>query len=248
MSSRMQLNPKFFPSGDSGLLINLDEEIDPSISREIYLLADSILREKIGGVSDIVPGYCSLLILYDPLRNDYRNLVSRVKRLMMNLGESGSSATRRVEIPTCYGGDYGPDLLDVAALHGLSGDEVIRIHSSIDYFVYFIGFCPGFPYMGKVPSSIATPRLAKPRVRVPAGSVGIAGNQTGIYPIETPGGWRLIGRTPLKLFDPNLHPPNLLWPGDTVRFVPISPFEFQTIRSDVEAGRFHLRIADEKAA
>ncbi len=193
-------------------------------------------------MDDLVPGYCSLLVLYDPLRADYQTLVSELKRLSVSLQEAELPPQRHVEVPVCYGGQHGPDLTDVAVLHKLSEAEVIRQHSSKDYLVYFIGFCPGFPYMGEVPSSIATPRLPRPRVRVTAGSVGIAGNQTGIYPIETPGGWRLIGQTPLKLFDPSHEPPNLLWAGDSVRFIPISPSEFNAIESEAAGGRYDMKV------
>ena len=238
----MNLELKFFPSGDRGLLIKLDDAIDRRVNRRVHFLADNIKTKNLPGVEDLVPAYCSLLVLFDPLKNSYSELVREIRRSSKGLEESAPVRNRFVEIPVCYGGRHGPDLADVAALHQLTGPETIRQHCSTEYLVYFIGFCPGFPYMGEVPSSIATPRLARPRIRVPSGSVGIAGSQTGIYPIETPGGWRLIGQTPVKLFDPSSEPPNLLRAGDSVRFVPISPAEFDTISSEVERDSYPLKI------
>lgn len=238
----METDLKFFPSGDRGLLVKLGDSIDRKTNRRVHILSENVRRTNLDGVEDIVPGYCSLLILFDPLKKSYAALLQEIQSLNQNLVYGNPRQTRRLEIPVCYGGDYGPDLEDIATLHQLSEAEVIRQHSSSDYLVYFIGFCPGFPYMGEVPSSIATPRLARPRIRVPSGSVGIAGSQTGIYPIETPGGWRLIGQTPVKLFDPSSEPPNLLRAGDSVRFVPISPAEFDTISSEVERDSYPLKI------
>jgi inhibitor of KinA len=145
----------------------------------------------------------------------------------MNLEETKESKQRFVEIPVCYGGEYGPDLEAVAEYHHLSTSEVVEIHSKEEYLVYMIGFAPGFPYLGGMSEEIATPRRHSPRLSIPEGSVGIAGMQTGVYPISTPGGWQLIGRTPLELFCPNENPPTLLQSGDIVKFVPISLEEYQ---------------------
>ena len=169
-----------------------------------------------------MPTYRSLLVHYDPLRLGYDDVVHLVGEQLQRVGEVPLPESRVVEVPTLYGGESGPDIAFVAEHNGLSVEEVIRIHSSVDYTVYMLGFTPGFPYLGGMSAAIATPRLETPRPRVPAGSVGLAGQQTGVYPIESPGGWRIIGRTPLVLFDPQRDPPALLAAGDRVRFVPVS--------------------------
>ncbi len=180
----------------------------------------AIEEAPIRGVEEIIPSYRSILIAYDPLVVGFKDLTYQVKSIEKNLSRGKILEHRRVEIPTLYGGKFGPDLDFVASLHGLTPEEVVRIHTSQDYLVYMLGFTPGFPYLGNL-EEIATPRLKTPRIKVPAGSVGIAENQTGIYPIESPGGWQIIGRTPLKLFNP-LRPPHfLLAAGDMVRFIPI---------------------------
>ena len=172
--------------------------------------------------------YRSLLVYYDPLKTNYEQLVFRFRDVEARLHEFEVSTYKRiVEVPTVYGGEYGPDLKYVAESHNLSEDEVVRFHNRREYTVYMIGFVAGFPYLGVVADEIATPRLKTPRLRVPAGSVGIAEKQTGIYPRESPGGWQIIGRTPVKLFDPKEHPPALIHPADIVKFKPISKKEFE---------------------
>ncbi|NIS61706.1 MAG: 5-oxoprolinase subunit PxpB, partial [Proteobacteria bacterium] len=188
--------------------------------QRVYAMVRAIEEAPIRGVEEIIPSYRSILIAYDPLVVGFKDLTYQVKSIEKNLSRGKILEHRRVEIPTLYGGKFGPDLDFVASLHGLTPEEVVRIHTSQDYLVYMLGFTPGFPYLGNL-EEIATPRLKTPRIKVPAGSVGIAENQTGIYPIESPGGWQIIGRTPLKLFNP-LRPPHfLLAAGDMVRFIPI---------------------------
>jgi len=173
-----------------------------------------------------VPAYSSLAVIYDPTLIDFGG----VKRAVEGVEASAESFEGElVEIPVVYGGEYGPDLEFVAKHSGLSVDEVIEIHSKPVYRVYFLGFLPGFAYLGGMDERIAAPRLERPRLKVPSGSVGIAGKQTGIYPIESPGGWRLIGRTPLRLFNPEKEPPTLLQPGDRVKFVPVDEYEFREL-------------------
>ncbi|MBX6395501.1 MAG: 5-oxoprolinase subunit PxpB, partial [Alicyclobacillaceae bacterium] len=156
----------------------------------------------------------------------YRRMCALLETLVDEIPQGGEEAGRLVEIPVCYGGEFGPDLAYVADYHGLTPERVIEIHSSTEYRVYMIGFAPGFPYLGGLSPELATPRKTSPRLTIPAGSVGIAGNQTGVYSVSTPGGWQIIGRTPLVLFRPDLHPPSLLKAGDRVRFYPISREEF----------------------
>jgi KipI family sensor histidine kinase inhibitor len=187
------------------------------------------LSKRPQGVEEIIPSYRSLLISYDPRVIGFKDLTDQVKSIEKTLSRGKILEHRRIEIPTLYGGEFGPDLDFVASLHGLTPEEVVRIHSSQDYLVYMLGFTPGFPYLGGNLEEIATPRLKTPRIKVPAGSVGIAENQTGIYPIESPGGWQIIGRTPVNLFNP-LRPPHfLLAAGDMVRFIPIDEEQYMDL-------------------
>ncbi len=229
------------PLADKALIVEFGNIINPDINRKVHSLHDEISNAKISGVHECVPTYRSLLITYDPMKVSYEKLVSRVKSLEKKSKASISQRTTRTAvIPVAYGGEFGPDIRQVAQSHNLRDDDVIRIHSTREYLVYMIGFIAGFPYLGELDNEIATPRLETPRLRVPEGSVGIAERQTGIYPREAPGGWQIIGRTPLKLFDPLRQPPALLQPGDTVRFRPISIEEFQQIRESVSKDTFDL--------
>ena len=222
----MYRQPRYLPAGDEALLIEFGNEIHPDIHHRVYTMAEAVEEATIQGVEEIIPSYRSLLIAYNPLVISFKGLLQRLKKIDRSLSYIETVERRRVEIPTLYGGEFGPDLDFVARHHGLTTDEVIRIHSSQDYLVYMLGFTPGFPYLGGNLKKIATPRLKTPRIKVSAGSVGIAEDQTGIYPIESPGGWRIIGRTPLKLFNP-LRPPHfLLAAGDTVRFIPINEEQY----------------------
>jgi inhibitor of KinA len=182
--------------------------------------------EPITGVRNLHPAYCSLLIKFDPLQLLHSELEEILQGYIARMEKVALQEPRLVEIPVFYGGEYGPDLKDVAELHGITAAHAIELHSSTDYIVYFLGFAPGFAYLGELPKALVTPRLAAPRRSVPAGSVGIAGGQTGVYPIVTPGGWRLLGRTPLKMFQPDRAEMSLLTIGDRVRFLPISPEQF----------------------
>ena len=207
------------PFGDSALLIKFGDEIDLSINRHVHALDALLCAKKITGVIETVPAYATLLVYYDPLVLSFAQIVEQVRMKMESVEENISRESRRIEVPVRYGGEQGPDLEFVAAYHRLSIKETVRIHTSREYIVYMMGFTPGFPYMGKLEDSIATPRLETPRTHVAAGSVGIAGAQTGIYPIDSPGGWRLIGRTGLQLFDPQAEAAFLFSPGDIVQFV-----------------------------
>lgn len=212
------MNPRVLPAGDAALLLEFDEVIDPVINAQVMAAADAIREARVPGVRDIVPTYRSVTVYFNPLKTD----ANRLRDLLEEKGGEAAlvSAPSRppVRIPVCYGNDLGPDLQAVADHAGLSAAEVVRLHAAATYRVFMIGFLPGFPYLGLLDSRIAAPRLATPRVRVPAGSVGIAGRQTGIYPVDTPGGWQIIGRTPLKMFDAAGETPCLLKPGDAVQF------------------------------
>jgi KipI family sensor histidine kinase inhibitor len=209
------------PSGDSMLLVEFEAGIDPEVNDRVIALGARLRRRAGRGVLDVVPGYRTLGVHFDPLQTDLAALERAIEMDLRGLEVAPPAASRHlVEIPVQYGGAAGPDLESVAVQAGCSPDEVVQRHAARIYRVYMLGFVPGFAYMGRVDSSIAVARHRVPRERVPAGSVGIAGEQTGVYPIETPGGWQLIGRTSLMMFDPIRTPPSLLQPGDLVRFVP----------------------------
>jgi KipI family sensor histidine kinase inhibitor len=204
--------------GDRGLLVELGTGIDPVVNRRVQRLHRMMVRENLAGVMETIPAYASLLVVYDPLQAAPEAL----KRQIAGLCEFDDAAPREArdvrEIPVVYGGEHGPDLDAVAAYHGLSSEDVVRLHCGTVYRVYMIGFTPGYPYMGELPEALDTPRRETPRTHIPKGSVAIAQRQTGIYPVVSPGGWQIIGRTPLELFDPQLETPSLLVMGDQVRF------------------------------
>jgi inhibitor of KinA len=213
--------PFFKPAGDQAILVIFGDEVDLQVNRQVHALDRLLQAEPFYGLVETVPTYTSLLVYYDLLLTDYAHALSLVQERARHLTESTNAAARRVEIPTRYGGEYGPDIDYVAEHNHLTVAEVIRIHSGRDYPVFMMGFTPGFPYLGGMDERIATPRLQSPRTHVLAGSVGIAGKQTGVYPIDSPGGWQIIGRTALTLFDPERESPFTLAPGDLIRFVPM---------------------------
>jgi KipI family sensor histidine kinase inhibitor len=204
----------------------LQNQITMEGHEKVRRLLRLLALEPIAGVRNLHPAYCSLLIKFDPLKLQHSELEEILPGYIARTEKVELPEPRRVEIPVCYGGEYGPDLKDVAELLELTEDAAVELHASTDYIVYFLGFAPGFAYLGELPKPLVTPRLATPRRSVPAGSVGIAGSQTGVYPIATPGGWRLLGRTPLKMFQLDRAEMCLLSIGDRVRFVPISREQF----------------------
>ncbi len=223
---------RLLPLGDAAVTVEFGNESDPALNQWVIAFADRVRAQNWEGIRDVVPTYRSVTIHVDPRYLDVSTLTDQLHRLSYPLSHSTTSNGTQQTIPVLYGGEWGPDLEDVAAFARMSMADAIRLHASVDYRVYMLGFSPGFPYLGSVPQPLAMPRLATPRIAVPAGSIGIAGNQTGIYPISTPGGWRLIGRTPSVLYRPSSSKPFLLNPGDTVRFVPISLDEFDRLRHD----------------
>lgn len=209
-------------AGDSMLLIELGAAVDPVLNERAIWLAGTLTARALPGVRDVVPAYCSVGVHFDPLRTDLAAVEHAIADDARRLGEIESVPDRApVDIAVQYGGEAGPDLVAVAEWSGLTAAQVVERHAARTYRVYMLGFVPGFAYMGRVDPSIAAPRHRVPRERVPAGSVGIAGEQTGIYPIGTPGGWQIVGRTNSVLFRPERTPPSLLAPGDLVRFVPV---------------------------
>lgn len=217
---------------DHGLLVSFGEEVSPEAHRRVMGALAALRVARIPGVLDLHPAYASVLITFDPLAVPPERLEEEARRLLESAVLPEKQERRLVEIPVCYEPEFGPDLEEVARLHDLTVGELARIHGSADYTVSFLGFVPGFPYLAGMPERIATPRLPVPRRSVPPGSVAIGGTQTGIYPFATPGGWRIVGRTPLRIFGADREPPTLLAPGDGVRFVPISAGEFRALARD----------------
>ncbi len=236
------------PLGDLAVIVHLGDKISEETNvlvRNISLLLE---EQPLPGMIEFVPAFTSVTVFYNPLKvlqngkrnrkrtpdSPYELICGEIESAIHKIGPENKIEARNVKIPVCYGGELGPDIELVAQHNNLTTDEVIEIHTEAEYLVYMIGFAPGFPYLGGMSEKIAAPRKESPRLKIPAGSVGIAGSQTGIYPIETPGGWQLIGQTPLKLFDLDQDPPTLLRAGDKIRFHPISTAEFEKLKGGQE--------------
>lgn len=237
------------PCGDTAVSLKLGHSISPDVHRQVMALVAAIEELPFPGWVECVPYYTGVTVYYDPMEvvkwrqlHPYyepgpealiwETVASWIREKLHQAASSPVTKPRTVEIPVCYGGICGPDLQEVAQYTGLTADEVIAIHSGATYLVYMLGFAPGFPYLGGLPECLATPRRATPRLQIPSGSVGIAGQQTGVYPLPTPGGWQLIGRTPVRLFQPLDDPPTMLQPGDQVRFVPISWNDYEAYEEE----------------
>lgn len=219
------------PASDQSLLVYFDRKITLDAHQRIRKLLRLLEREPVAGIRNLNPAYCSILINFDALKLNHGDLEVILLGYFGRLDAMDLPEPRELQIPTCYGGEFGPDLNEVSALHGMTVAQAIELHSSVTYIVYFLGFVPGFAYLGELPQTLATPRLDSPRRSTPPGSVGIAGNQTGVYPFATPGGWRLIGRTPIAMFRPDRKAMSFLSVGDRVRFMPISTAQFGALES-----------------
>lgn len=233
--------PQIKITGDTSVAVLFGDEISPDINARIRSFDEALNELQIDGIYETVPTYCALTVHYAPEKIRYEALCDELEKLLSGSFAVHKTKTAVIEIPVLYGGEYGPDLKYVAEYHHMTPDEVIRIHSGAEYLIYMLGFTPGFSYMGGMDERIATPRLKTPRTVIPAGSVGIAGSQTGIYPIDSPGGWQLIGRTPVRLYDASRDTPILLDAGMHVRFMPVDEKEYRRILSRVEQGRYHCR-------
>jgi len=230
------------PAGDSALLVQLGNEISPELNAKVRALNLALQDSHvIEGIIETVPAYCSLLVCFDPLKVDLLQVEAELEKAVQSTNEHIFSQPTVTVIPVCYGGDLGPDLKFVSDYCKLPQEEVIALHSAPNYLIYMLGFTPGFPYLGGMNPCIATPRLENPRTKIPAGSVGIAGEQTGIYPIESPGGWRIIGRTPIKVYDPFRDPPVLFSAGNYLRFQPITLQEYKIIEMQVKLGTYEVQ-------
>jgi len=223
---------RFCKASDQSLLIYLGDEISLSTHERVLKLLQLFQKEPPSWLCNIQPAYCSLMVTFDPCRVAHAEVEAVVRKLEQRAESLRRPKSRTVDIPVCYDAEFAPDLEDVARAHQLKPADVIRLHASRTYHAYFLGFAPGFAYLGDLADEIATPRLDVPRKKVPAGSVAIAGRQTAVYPFPTPGGWRLIGRTPLTLFRADRKPMELISIGDQVRFHSISPKEFSKLASE----------------
>jgi KipI family sensor histidine kinase inhibitor len=237
---------RFCAASDRSLLIYLGDTIGQATHRRVVRLLHLLQAEPLKWIRNIQPAYCSLLVSFDACTIDHATAESTLRKYLVRAEIEPAVEPRTVKIPVCYGGDLGPDLAEVAAMHGLSVQRVVEIHSTTTYYAYFLGFVPGFAYLGNLPEAIAAPRLATPRKTVPAGSVGIAGRQTGVYPFATPGGWRLIGRTPLQMF-----PSENLWPCSLwempCSFIPLRVKNLAGRNTRENAGGKTAWIADNRA-
>ena len=231
---------RLYPLGDAAVVLEFGQAIAPATHQLIQAFARVLAQQPLPGLREVVPAFTTLTVYYDPLvlfelgaASPYEQVATSLQQVLPAAQAAAADYTPGplVEIPVCYGGDFGPDLQLVASHTQLSAEEVIARHTQPEYLVYMVGFAPGFPYLGGLDARLATPRRAQPRPLVPAGAVGIAGAQTGVYSLPTPGGWQLIGRTPLRLFDPSRAQPSLLQAGDRLRFVPITEQEFQRLKA-----------------
>jgi inhibitor of KinA len=222
-----------FPLGDQALTIELGDKIDPSINKKCVLLAKHLHQLNIKGVKDIVPAYTTVSVLYDPFMlpsSAYNFIKAEIEKAINTCNWNELTNSRKIKIPVCYHSSLASDIDELASSKNISAEEVVQLHSSQSYYVYVIGFLPGFAYMGTVDEKIAAPRKQQPHLNINAGSIGIAGFQTGIYPLNSPGGWNIIGQTPLKMFDVSKDQPCYLQQGDEVKFMPISLEEFNHLK------------------
>jgi KipI family sensor histidine kinase inhibitor len=238
---------RILTEGDCSLLVEFGQEISPDINRKISATVQMMKEQHIEGVVDVIPAFCSLLINYDPRVISFEEIRERIQGIIKLDVKAGEQKKRIYEIPVCYGGEYGPDIEHIAQHAGLTVEEVIKLHSSRDYLIYMLGFLPGFCYLGGLDERIHTPRLANPRIKINAGSVGIGGSQTGIYPLDSPGGWQLMGMTPVKTYDPERETPILLEAGDYIRFVPIDEAEYIRLKDLVDRGQYQCTVHEGEA-
>ncbi len=229
-------------AGDSALNLEFSKTISAETSAQIRIAAENLTADPIYGIVEMVPTFCSLMVYYNPLLISFDELSLKLQGKLRDIGKADLSVRKIVPIPVCYGGEFGADLATVAQHSGLSEEEVIALHSGHDYLIDMLGFLPGFAYLGGLDERLHTPRLAVPRTRLEAGSVGIGGAQTGIYPLPSPGGWQIIGRTPLKPYDPDRENPILYAAGEYLRFVPISLDEYAAIETQLAAGTYSYGI------
>ena len=241
-------NVRFLLTGDTSLSVEFGDVINEAINHDIRAYKIALEKAGIPGIVETVPTYRSLMVHYDPSVIPYAQIRMKLEQLLNEMGEIEIPPSPVLEIPVLYGGEMGPDLPFVAEHAGMSEEEVVKIHSSAEYLIYMLGFTPGFTYLGGMSEKIAAPRLKAPRVKIPAGSVGIAGTQPGVYPIDSPGGWQLIGRTPVKMYDPERETPILPEAGQYIQFFPVTQTEYDAILQEVEAGTYVVKTHARKEA
>ncbi len=241
MNQGIYEEPRFLLAGDKALVVEFGSCIAPGLSQIVRRALFAINKAEIAGLIEAVPTYRSILVYYEPLKISAPNLEEDLRTLVRNAGDITMPQPLLTEVPTVYGGAYGPDMEHVARHNGITAEEVVRLHTGTPYLIYMLGSFPGFAYLGGISPKIATPRLKTPRLKVPAGSVAIGGIQTGVYPTESPGGWNLIGRTPLRLFEADKEPPALLKAGDYVVFRAITPREFDRLEQAVARESYEVK-------
>ena len=233
---------EILPVGDQAVLIEFGNVIDEEINKKVIMISNSIRNHSITGVIDVLSSYRSVMVFYDNSKTNFFRLKKTIKKISITKDNSTDVKARKLLIPVCYEDEYSIDLYDMESALGLSKDEIISIHAECEYKVYMLGFLPGFVYLGGLDKRIHMPRLVTPRTTIPERSVGIGGNQTGVYPMESPGGWRLIGKTPVDFYNPQKAEPILCQPGDYIQFFKITSSEYKAIRTDVQQGNYVVDV------
>lgn len=231
-------NMEIFPAGDQALVVEFGKCIDDETNNQVHALSDYLKKRDIKGIRETLPTYRSLMVFYNSPETDFFKLSKIIRDYKPFQDKNYKKVRKKLIVPCCYGGTFGPDLKEMSNILGIAQEEIIRIHEKADYKIYMLGFLPGFVYLGGLDERISIPRLDTPRIKIPARSVGIGGNQTGVYPISSPGGWRLIGRTPLDFYNPKNKNPILCKAGEYIGFVSIKESEYEAIRNDIRSGIF----------
>lgn len=234
----------FLQNGDTAITVCFENEISKEVNRNVTSFTSAAEEKRIKGVIELIPAFNSVTVLYDSAAISSRRLKRRLEGIIRSMGGASLSKPVLYKIPVCYDGEFSPDMKNVEAHTGLTRDEIISIHSSTDYLIYMLGFLPGFAYLGEMDKRLATPRLDSPRVEIARGSVGIGGEQTGIYPVASPGGWQLIGKTPVLVYDKSKEEPILYKSGDYIRFIPISRHEYDEIEKKVQNGAYSVETEE----